>query len=90
MNTVNSKLCSDFPDASCLLNTQFDNRPIRMKKIEELTDDEIARVRKQQAPCHFGNCTAKVRFLSNFEFYEVLPKLLILTLRNIRQSSGPM
>ena len=32
-----------------------------MKKIEELTDDEIARVRAQQAPCHFGNCTAKVR-----------------------------
>ena len=30
-----------------------------MKKIEELNDDEIARVRAQQAPCHFGNCTAK-------------------------------
>ena len=30
-----------------------------MKKIEELNDDEIARVRAQQAPCHFGNCTQK-------------------------------
>merc|ERR1711935_105157 len=52
-------LGKNFPDASCLLNTQFDNRPIRMKKIEELNDDEIARVRAQQAPCHFGNCTQK-------------------------------
>ena len=49
----------DFPDASCFLNSKLDNRPIRMKKVEELTDDEIRRVRAQQEPCHFGNCTHK-------------------------------
>jgi len=52
-------LGKNFPDASCFLNSKLDNRPIRMKKVEELTDDEIRRVRAQQEPCHFGNCTHK-------------------------------
>jgi len=30
-----------------------------LKKIEELTDAEIKKVRAQQAPCHYGNCTAR-------------------------------
>ena len=45
----------DFPDASCLLNTQLDNRPIRLKKVEQLSDEEIKRVRAQQATCHLGS-----------------------------------
>jgi len=52
-------LGKNFPDASCLLNTTFDNRPIRLKKVEQLSDDEINRVRKQQEACHLGNCTRK-------------------------------
>lgn len=50
-------LGKNYPDATCLLNTQLDNRPIRLKKIEQLSDDEIKRVREQQQVCHLGNCT---------------------------------
>jgi len=52
-------LGKNFPDATCLLNTKLDNRPIRMKKIEELSNDEIKHVREQQEVCHSGNCTRK-------------------------------
>jgi len=51
-------LGKNFPDPNCF-KASIDNRPIRLKKIDELTDAEIKKVRAQQAPCHYGNCTAR-------------------------------